>query len=136
MSNEIVIETTSFLVSKETFLAIKQHQKEITSYAQKRAKQWRAYIQARRQWGKTVGNKLISNEFLSEYNGVQFNFSSTFNKKYLRAFNVFYGLIKGKKYSQIEQKVKENNSIDWSYLSSFCTHFKVDYVSIKELIHG
>ena len=50
--------------------------------------------------------------------------------RYVRHFNVLYGLAKGRSYDQIEQKVREGNKLSTYTLISLCTEYGIDSASI------
>lgn len=135
----------NYICTKEKYLELKALQKESATIGKSIKNERNLFTQARRKHYHGKGMivpgyfyQFLNNEFISidKKNGfeLELNIKEKLEYREARYLNIIYGLVKGKTYKQIEQKIHESNKLRVFYLEKFCKKYGVDYSLIKELV--
>jgi len=133
----------SFICSKEKYLELKARQIDIARSGKIRNKDFRDYINARRQFYRLKGMITPSTSYnengenIDKRNGFNYQRKDDYplyDNPEPRYYNVIYALIKGKTYKQVEFKVRDGNELDRYYVEKYCKKYGIDYEIIKSLI--
>ena len=136
-----------YTFDRETFLRLKELQKLTAEDGKKGRIQQQKYLKARRDFYHDRGVYVPSNvwgwskvkqEYVNfdkeagfTYTIEEITYKGYENARYL---NILYGIVKGKPYSKIEQKVREGNELDLSILKNTCINLGVDWKKVEEVI--
>lgn len=108
-----------YVISREEFLKLKEYQKSLVGLRREVKKSWADYSRERQSWW----NKIPEARWGRAYDEWQ-NAEPSWNKiktdptkEYTRAFNILYGLLKGKPYEQIERKTDKENKCVFTRLN-------------------
>lgn len=103
MADTIVMDRKSF-VDRETFFRMKQDQKDTALF---------------------LKGKLSIADFTEEADRKRaLKLSSSTHARYL---NIIYGIVRGRKYREIEHKYRENNAPDGYWIEKVCTEYGITY---------
>lgn len=103
MADTIVMDRKSF-VDRETFLRMKQDQKDTALF---------------------LKGKLSVVNFTEEADRKRaLRLSSSTHARYL---NIIYGIVRGRKYREIEHKYRENNAPDGYWIEKVCAEYGINY---------
>lgn len=136
-----------YLFDRETYLRLKELQKLTAEDGKDYRIQHTKYLQARRDfyhgksmnvpssyygWSKTEQNYVnLDKEAGFIYNGEYGETKGYANARYL---NIIYGIVKGKPYNKIEQKVEKGNEVDTYTLKACCNDLGVDWEKIRDIV--
>lgn len=142
MENTII--EKSGLVSRETYLQMKEDQKAIASWGRSFRQTYHTFLEMRRKYFHSKGMMIPDNavEFAIEpdqcgyrcelqdwYTHFKQN-SPVWPQKPIsldaRSLNIVYGIIRGRKYSEIESKVREGNEPSKYLIYEVCKHYGIN----------
>ncbi len=139
-----------YICTRETYLKVRQAQKDMFEELRSGSKT-KAYIEARKLWlqkgpkeekrylevaCKECGHHSLKNNpqypayeeaFKAWRKEAPLNPELLYNSVEARYLNVFYGILKGRTYTQIEQKVAKDNEINKRFLQELCNRHGVDW---------
>ena len=100
-----------YVVSKEKFLELKEYQKSLVGLRREAKKAVADYSRKLQSWRNSKPeNASWQGTVYNDWLGLSPRFPSVLEKNKARAFNILYGLLKGKKYEQIENPKKVDGS--------------------------
>lgn len=122
------VQIRDYITDRETYLKLKEIQKNIPFWYHKITLESQEYSDTIPKCFMPVITKYIMDDhsFLNDINAA----------KYRRALNIIYGIIKGKKYSKIESKVKDDNKFDYYYIKSLLSLFNIDEIKFREALNA
>jgi hypothetical protein len=140
-----MITTRKYICSKEKYLEFKARQIDITKSRKIGNQEYKKYIKARRQFyhskGMTIPNRweFTANGYVDKDKLYGFHYEqrqdfSQYDEVQARYHNIIYGIIKGKSYKQIENKVRDGNGVDIYKLEKYCKMYGVDYAQIRNVV--
>jgi hypothetical protein len=145
-----IIDTKTYICSREKFLEMKEIQKKIALQIHSDRLADKEFLIKRRQYFNSIKVQVPSEQYTPwKYDTKQINlyakYGFTETKKYTkiidvsnapwdneaRYFNVIYGIIKGRKYSDIESKVREGRELEPYKMKQYCSKYSIDYTQIQ-----
>jgi hypothetical protein len=138
MMSEIT-DTKTYICSREKFLEMKEIQKKIAVQIHSDHLINKQFYIKRRQYfnsmGTTVPNGYSAQQEAGFTETIKYtkliDISNDTCNSEARYFNVIYGIIKGRKYSEIESKVREGKELDPYYMERYCKKYGIDYTQIQ-----
>jgi hypothetical protein len=145
-----IIDTKTYICSREKFLEMKEIQKKIAIQIHSDRSIDKQFYIKRRQYFNTIGVIVPSGQYTPyQYNtetvDLYKKYGFTETKHYdkiievsnvpwdneARYFNVIYGLIKGRKYSEIEPTVREGKELEPYKMKLYCKKYDIDFTQIQ-----
>jgi hypothetical protein len=123
------------IISKEAFLKIKDYQKGLTPIRRTDKNNFKDYQRKRELWVKEKPKMTWTKEY-TDWEKEEVRYPPTnIPKEKARACNILYGLLKGKTYSQIEQKtiVKKGDYVS-NCINTYINHLIMDFELDKETL--